>query len=118
MVDGDQVREWAPRLLAPVAFFVAATVLVLVVHRALNTNSSATANPSGPTVAEPGTTVSQPTTSTQGGISTGRRFYRVRPGDTLDAIAARFKTTTADLVILNPRIDPLSLSVGQRIRIR
>lgn len=116
MVDVDQVRDWGPRLLAPLAFFVAATVLVLVVHRALNADSGATATPA-PRVSEPGTSVTQPSTSTQGETPAGRRFYRVRPGDTLDAIAARFKTTTADLVILNPNIDPLSLSVGQRIRI-
>lgn len=117
MVDVDQVRDWAPRLLAPLAFFVAATVLVLVVHRALNADSSATTTPTT-SVSQPGTSVTQPDTSTKGETPAGKKFYRVRPGDTLDAIAARFKTTTADLVILNPKIDPLSLTVGQRIRIR
>jgi LysM repeat protein len=117
VVDADQVRDWGPRLLAPLAFFVAATVLVLVVHRALNADSGASTNP-GPTVTEPGTSMTQPGTSTERETPAGKKFYRVRPGDTLDAIAARFKTTTAELVTLNPKIDPLSLSVGQRIRIR
>jgi LysM repeat protein len=118
VVDPEQLRDWAPRLLAPLAFFVAATVLVLVVHRALNADSGATPTPPA-SVAEPGTSVTQPSTSTRGETPPAKKkFYRVRPGDTLDAIATRFKTTTADLVTLNPKIDPLSLSVGQRIRIR
>jgi LysM repeat protein len=117
VVDADQVRDWGPRLLAPVAFFVAATVLVLVVHRALNSDSGATATPA-PTVSEPGPSVTQPATSTKDQTPAGKKFYRVRPGDTLDAIAARFKTTTDELITLNQNIDPLSLSVGQRIRIR
>jgi len=104
-------------LLAPLAFFVAATVLVLVVHRALNADSSATPTPA-PEVSEPGTSVTQPSTSTKGEAPAKKKFYRVRPGDTLDAIAVRFNTTTDELITLNPRIDPLSLSVGQRIRIR
>ena len=117
MVDVDQVRDWGPRLLAPLAFFVAATVLVVVVHRALNANSAATPTPS-PNVSEPGTSVTQPETTTKAENPAPRRFYRVRPGDTLDAIAARFNTSTDELIVLNPTIDPLSLTVGQRIRIR
>jgi LysM repeat protein len=116
VVDPEQLRDWAPRLLAPLAFFVAATVLVLVVHRALNADSGATPNPP-PRVIEPGTTATQPSTSTKDEAPT-KKFYRVQPGDTLDAIAARFKTTTDELIRLNQNIDPLSLSVGQRIRIR
>jgi LysM repeat protein len=116
VVDQEQLRDWGPRLLAPLAFFLAATVLVLVVHRALNADSGATSTPT-PRVTEPGTSATQPSTSTEG-EATAKKFYRVRPGDTLDAIAARFKTTTDELIRLNQNIDPLSLSVGQRIRIR
>lgn len=117
MVDPDQVRDWGPRLLAPLAFFVAATVLVLVVHRALNADSGATPTPA-PRVTEPVTSGTQPSTSTRDEAPPAKKFYRVQPGDTLDAIAARFNTTTQELITLNPNIDPLSLSVGQRIRIR
>jgi LysM repeat protein len=116
VVDPEQIRDWGPRLLAPLAFFVAATVLVLVVHRALNADSGATPTPA-PTVSEPATSASQPSTSTKD-EAPSKKFYRVRPGDTLDAIAARFKTSTDELIRLNQNIDPLSLSVGQRIRIR
>jgi LysM repeat protein len=117
VVDPDQLRDWGPRLLAPLAFFVAATVLVLVVHRALNADSGATPTPA-PRVTEPVTSGTQPSTSTRDEAPPAKKFYRVQPGDTLDAIAARFNTTTQELITLNPNIDPLSLSVGQRIRIR
>jgi LysM repeat protein len=46
-----------------------------------------------------------------------RRVYRVRRGDTLESIAEKFDTTVDDLLQLNPDIDPLALSPGQRIRI-
>jgi LysM repeat protein len=117
VVDPEQIRDWGPRLLAPLAFFVAATVLVLVVHRALNADSGAAPTPA-PRVTGPGTSATQPSTSTKDEAPAKKKFYRVQPGDTLDAIAARFKTTTDELIRLNQSIDPLSLTVGQRIRIR
>jgi LysM repeat protein len=41
----------------------------------------------------------------------------VRRGDTLESIAERFGTTVEALIDLNPDIDPLALSPGQRIRV-
>jgi LysM repeat protein len=106
-------RVWAARLAAPVAFFAAATVLVILVASGLNGGSSTATSPS----AAP--TLTSPTTST--GTSTGRkkkkRVYRVHRGDTLESIAAKFHTTVDDLLQLNPDVDPLALSPGQRIRV-
>ena len=48
----------------------------------------------------------------------GRRFYRIRPGDTLAAIAPRFGLTEVELLALNPGIEPTALRIGQRIRVR
>jgi LysM repeat protein len=45
------------------------------------------------------------------------RTYRVVPGDTLSAIAARFGTTVQALVDLNDLADPGQLSVGQVLQI-
>jgi LysM repeat protein len=112
VVDIDKARVWAVRLAAPIAFFAAATVLIVLVQRGLSEGNSAS-----PSTTAPATT--QPTTET-GGTTTGprrRRFYRVRAGDTLESIAARHDTTVADLLDLNPGIDPLALSPGQRVRI-
>jgi LysM repeat protein len=41
----------------------------------------------------------------------------VKAGDTLESIAAKFNTTVDDLLALNPKIDPLALSPGQKIRV-
>ena len=42
---------------------------------------------------------------------------RAADGDTLESIAAKFDTTVDDLLALNPGIDPLALSPGQKIRV-
>jgi LysM repeat protein len=121
VVSGDRdVRLWAPRVLAPLAFFTAATILVLLVHSSLNADETGTSAPRAAqteTGGSPGTATGQPTTTRASGVQR-KRFYQVRTGDTLEAIAARFNTTTADLLELNPDIDPLTLTPGQRIRIR
>jgi LysM repeat protein len=41
----------------------------------------------------------------------------VKRGDTLESIAAKFDTTVDDLLQLNPNVDPLALSPGQKIRV-
>jgi hypothetical protein len=118
---GTDNPSWGMRVLAPLAFFAAATILVLLVQDALNAGNEA----ASPPVAErqeatPGQT-SPAGTGTQTG-ATGpqaqRRFYAIRSGDTLETIAARFQTSVEDLVELNPNIDPNALQPGQRIRIR
>lgn len=45
-------------------------------------------------------------------------IYVVKRGDTLGAIASRYKTTVAKLVQLNKIKNPNLISVGQRIRIK
>jgi LysM repeat protein len=111
VVEPEQRRAWAARLVAPVAFFAAATVLVILIETGLNGGSDSTSTPSTPTLSTP--TGTAPTT-------TGRakkKFYRVRRGDTLESIAAKFDTTVDDLLQLNPNVDPLALSPGQKIRV-
>lgn len=112
MVEHEPPRRlWAARLVAPLAFFAAATVLVVLVQNGLNDGSAGTG-----TVAT--TTLEQSTTTA--GTTTGKkhkRIYRVRRGDTLESIAAKFHTTVDDLLQLNPDVDPLALSPGQRIRV-
>jgi len=114
MVSDPKYRMWIYRIAAPAAFFLAATILVVLIDRGLNGNSTDT----GPTVLP---TTSTPTTSTPttGGTSTSKKkqIYRVKAGDTLESIAAKFDTTVDDLLALNPGIDPLALSPGQKIRV-
>jgi LysM repeat protein len=118
VVDIERLREWMPRLLAPLAFFVAATALILLVQNALSSDDGST----GPTA-----TQSTPPTGTAAETNPGetgtterprRRFYRVKSGDLLETIAAEFNTSVERLIELNPGIDPQALTVGQRLRVR
>jgi LysM repeat protein len=107
---------WAARLAAPVAFFFAATVLVILVQRGFEDDDpDATPTTTGAVATGPAGTG---TGTTAGPSGNGQRFYRVRAGDTLESIAARFETDVDVLLELNPNIDPLALNPGQRIRVR
>ena len=112
MVEHEPPRRlWAARVVAPLAFFAAATILIVLLESGLNGGSTDTV-----TTARPPATSSTPTT----GTSTGRakkRVYRVKSGDTLESIAAKFDTTVDDLLRLNPNADPLALSPRQKIRV-
>ena len=110
----DQARVWLARILAPLAFIAAAVGLVYVVERALDERSASEAV----TVEEPA--VSVVITTDAGETATEpekKQFYRVKSGDTLEGIAGRFNTTVDALLELNPDVDPLALSPGQRIRV-
>jgi spore germination protein YaaH len=112
----DKARVWFARVLAPLAFLAAATLLVILVQRALDTDDSAGSTQPSPTV-----TVSTQVEETGPGTTAAgepeQQFYRIRTGDTLEAIAQRFDTTVVELEELNPGIDPLALTVGDRIRV-
>jgi LysM repeat protein len=110
VVEQDPPRRlWAARFVAPLAFFAAATILIILIQSGLNGGSADT-----PTTATPTITLPPPTTTAK---STKKRFYRVKSGDTLESIAAKFDTTVDDLLTLNPDVDPLALSPRQRIRV-
>jgi LysM repeat protein len=111
----DRARVWMVRVLAPVAFLAAATLLVVLVQRALREEpTDAGTRTTGETVV---VTTAPAETETDGGGEVGRRFYRIKVGDTLESIAVRFDTTVEELQQLNPGVDPLALTPGQRIRV-
>ena len=112
MVSDPKYRMWIYRIAAPAAFFLAATILVVLIERGLNGSPTDTTPTIAPTTSTPTTT---PTTGTS--TSKKKQIYRVRAGDTLESIAAKFDTTVDDLLALNPGIDPLALSPGQKIRV-
>ena len=115
--DEPPRRNWVARILAPLAFFTAATVLVLIVNSAMNAgNDDVDATP--PAAPPPAATAPGATTTTATVPRAQRRFYRIRSGDTLEQIAARFDTTVDDLLRINPGIDAQALTPGQRIRVR
>jgi LysM repeat protein len=71
-----------------------------------------TAAPSLPATAAPTTA---PTA--QPSPKPGLQIYKVKPGDTLSAIAARFDTTVSAIVNLNNLRNANSLTVGQELKI-
>ena len=92
---------------APVAFLAAVTIAVLLVHEGLQEKSSRSTTSAATTAAV--------TTTTRSGRA---RFYRLRSGETLSDVALRFDTTVDALLLLNPGVEPNSLTIGQRIRVR
>ncbi len=113
MVTDPKYRTWIYRLAAPLAFFLGAIILVVLIQKGLDGISSSTTTSNGlPTVSTP-TAPSEPTTTGK----KKKQIYRVKAGDTLESIAAKFDTTVDDLLALNPGIDPLALSPGQKIRV-
>jgi LysM repeat protein len=112
--ESEHRTSWGPRLLAPLAFFAAVTVLALLVQSSLNAKPKPEAS---------ATTSSFATTPTSTGTTTvgkpgKRKNYTIKDGDTLEAIALRFDTTVDDLITLNPNIEANALEPGTKIRIQ
>lgn len=59
------------------------------------------------------TTYTKPTTTTA-----GKKYYKVKSGDTFGKIAQRHRLSLSQLKRLNPRINISRLSIGQKIRIK
>ena len=122
-MNADQIRVWIARLAAPLAFFFAATVLIILVQRALEsdageagTNGTVT---EGVDTDQPTTTTStQPDTTTTLPRGCQKPRYTVKSGDTLESIAEKCDVPVSELLELNPSIDPLTLNPGDRIRLR
>ncbi len=112
----DELRTWLVRLIAPLAFILAAVVLVVVIERALDETSTSSVAAEPPPVLSESESVSTDTGSLETNPAE-EQFYRIRAGDTLEAISQRFGTTVDQLLALNAGIDPLALSPGQRIRV-
>jgi LysM repeat protein len=93
-------RATVARVAAPVAFLLAVTIAVLLVRAGLREGDASAGG--GVVVA----------------VTTGEQIYVVRKGDTLEAIARRFGTTTSELQRLNPGVDPVELRVGRRLRVK
>ena len=104
-------RGWkaqVKRFGAPFLFLAAVTIAVLLVREGLQEKSAP--SPAGVTTTTIGRIATTP--------AVRPRFYRLRAGETLGDVAIRFEVTVDDLLTLNPGIDPNSLTIGQRIRVR
>ena len=106
-------RGQAKRYGAPAAFLLAVTVAVLLVRSGLQSDAApATTGVRTQTVSPP------PPPSTTPVPLRRRRFYKLRSGETLSDVAIKFNTTVAQLLVLNPGVEPTNLTVGQRIRVK
>jgi LysM repeat protein len=105
------------RYAAPAAFLAAATVAILLVRSGLDNGDAAPpATNAVVTTTGSGTTTSGSTGTTTS--AAGAQFYVIRAGDTLAVIADAHDTTVEQLLVLNPDVDPVALTVGQRIRVK
>jgi LysM repeat protein len=112
-----EAADWGVRLLAPAAFLAAATVAVLLIRAGLDSNAAEPAATRPTATARPARTATKPATTRARPPAPApvRRTYAIEEGDTLDQVALDHDTTVERLLQLNPRIDPTSLQVGQRI---
>jgi LysM repeat protein len=118
-VSADRVRVWIARFAAPLAFFFAATVLVILVQRALDSDSGEARSDGDTTQVDTGsTTTTNPDGTANLPRGCRRARYRVQSGDTLESISAKCDVSLSALLQLNPNIDPLALNPGDRVRIR
>ena len=123
-------RRELTRYGAPAAFLAAVTIAVILIKAGLNSGSGSTTTVGLPpttaaTTTRPTTTTKlvlttpQSTTATTTETTTpGAEYYMVQSGDTLGSIAQKYSTTVDELMTLNPGIDPTTLPIGQRIRVK
>ncbi|HEY7077913.1 MAG TPA: LysM domain-containing protein [Solirubrobacteraceae bacterium] len=106
-------RRSPARFLAPVALAGVAVAMYLVIAHSL---------PSDTGSKSPSSAHQTKTSKTAGKTSKHkrhrRRTYTVKPGDTPSGIAVKTGVSLATLQRLNPKLDPQSLSPGQKIRLR
>jgi LysM repeat protein len=117
------VRRQFARVAAPAAFLLAATVAVLLIRWALDSDEP---TPSLATVAtatresRPATTPARSARANPPAATTppAAEFYVIESGDTLESVAEQYGTTVEQLLVLNPDVDPVALTIGQRIRVQ
>jgi LysM repeat protein len=97
----------ATRLAAAAALIVAVLVVVVVLSGAMNDDSSQPAKQQS---------TSKPQKKQK--PRTKAKSYTVQPGDTLTAIAHTTGVPVAELLALNPEVDPQILIAGQTLKLR
>lgn len=112
-------RQSSIRLLAPASLALFAVVFLIVVVASLGGGDDES-SPSSERPAAAGERRADRTRDrTPAPESSGSpRFYTVKPGDNLAAIAERTGVPLDELQTLNPELDPQGLVSGQRVRLR
>jgi LysM repeat protein len=104
------VRRSRARYLAPIALLAVIAVTYFIVHAGLNPKTTTTSD-------APALHLT-PQQQTQRRRTATTRFYIVKSGDNLTAIAVRTGISVGTIESLNPGLNPDSLQTGQRLRLR
>jgi LysM repeat protein len=113
MVDRSPARRSPARYLVPLALAAIVLSIYLVVEHALNSGTS-----TGPSAQLSGSRGHSAPHHSHHVTPRGPAVYVVRSGDTLGAIANRFGLSEVQIELLNPRLNPNLLQVGQRVRLK
>jgi LysM repeat protein len=103
------------RLLAPIALVACAFALVVVVAASDVTGGGGGGDKSASDDSPP---PSADTTEQQQPAKKQKRSYTVQLGDSLGAISEKTGVDVETIQLLNPELDPQSLTVGQKIKLR
>jgi LysM repeat protein len=104
------------RFLAPLALVAFAIALLMVVSNASQSGSpETTATPATSGTAKPASSKKHGSGKTR---KRHKRSYTVKSGDTPSGIAEATGVPLSELLALNPDLDPQSLTVGQKLRLR
>jgi len=98
-------------------FLLAVTGALLLVRAALRSDEQQAAKKPAATVVRKVKTAAKPFRP-PAISSVPKQYYVIQSGDTLDAVAAQFGTTTADILRLNPGVEPTALHSGDRVRVK
>ena len=113
----DGRRRSSARLLAPIALLAFALAFFLVIVGSDTSDDSDNGRDRAGQRSETGSGTT--TTATDDGEPRPTaRFYTVKTGDTLAAIAETVGVPVDTLLELNPDLDPQALVSGQKIRLR
>jgi len=112
-------RQSTIRLLAPASLALFAVVFLVVVVASLGGgDGDSTSSAERPAAASERRTDRARQPSSQSEKRGSPRFYTVKPGDNLAAIAQETGVPLEELMSLNPELDPQGLVSGQRVRLR
>lgn len=97
----------AARLVAAIALLVAALVVIVIVAAAMSGDDSSSRHDNG-----------KPHAQKEKKQRTKAKTYTVESGDTLTAIAHKTGVPVAEILALNPEVDPQILIAGQTLQLR
>lgn len=112
----DGRRGSPARLLAPIALIAFVFALFLVITASDTPEDSDDGGNRASQQDQPATTTTTGDATVDPTVS--KRFYTIKTGDTLAAIAETVGVPVTRLQELNPELDPQALVSGQKIRLR